>query len=75
MEKQFEDLGFFIEYHCEGKFIGTTLTKENNRDTIGYYSRIDSIANEDVLLLNNKKIKKGCKYHTYIYPMCGKINK
>jgi hypothetical protein len=29
-------------------------------------------AEEDVLLLNNKKIKKGCNYHTYIYPLCGK---
>lgn len=73
MQPKFEDIGFFIEYHSDGKFLGTTLINENNRNTIGYYSRIDSVAENDVQLLNNKKIKKGMKYHSYIYPMCGKL--
>jgi hypothetical protein len=74
MEPKFEDLGFFIEYHSDnGKFLGTTLTKENDRDSIGYYSRLDFIANEDIILQNNKKIKSGTKYRSYIYPMCGKL--
>jgi len=68
----FTDIGFFIEYHQNGKFIGTTLIDKNERENIGYYSRVDSIAEEDILLKNNKKIKKGSKYHTYIYPLCGK---
>ena len=69
---KFKEKGFFIEYHCNGKFIGTTLCDSNDRNEIGYYSRKNHFAEEDVLLLNNKKIKKGCNYHTYIYPLCGK---
>jgi hypothetical protein len=75
MIPKFENIGFFIEYHCEGKFIGTTLTDKNDRDIIGYYSRLDFICNEDILLDNKKKINKGKKYHTYIYPLCGKLKK
>lgn len=69
--KNFKDIGFFIEYHSNGKFIGTTLTDTNDRPTIGYYSRINHVAETDILLLNNKRIKKGTEYHTYIYPLCG----
>jgi hypothetical protein len=69
---KFKEIGFFIEYHCNGKFVGTTLCDTNNREVIGYYSKLEHFAEEDILLLNNKKIKKGTKYHTYIYPLCGK---
>ena len=70
--QKFEDIGFFIEYHSEGKFIGSILCDTNDRNCIGYYSRINSVAEQDIILDNKKKIKKGTKYHTYIYPLCGK---
>lgn len=72
MAQVFEDLGFFIEYHVDNKYIGSISIVENDRDTIGYYSRIESIATDDIKFKNNKVIKKGTKYVSYVYPMCGK---
>lgn len=73
MARKFEDLGFFIEYHVNNKYVGSITVLENDRDCIGYYSRKDSIANEDIKFKNNKVIKKGTQYHSYIYPLCGKV--
>jgi hypothetical protein len=72
MRQVFEDLGFFIEYHVNNKYVGSITVIENDRDCIGYYSRKDSIADEDIKFTNNKVIKKGTQYHSYIYPLCGK---
>ena len=73
---QFEKLGFFIEYMIDTKYIGTITIKQPDREEIGYYGRIDSVANQDILLDNNKRIKKGQSYYTRMYPLCGKyINK
>jgi|TARA_B110000495_G_C22909150_1_gene530831 hypothetical protein len=73
---QFEKLGFFIEYMIDTKYIGTINIKQPDREEIGYYGRIDSVANQDILLDNNKRIKKGQSYYTRMYPLCGKyINK
>ena len=73
---QFEKLGFFIEYMIDTKYIGTINIEQPDREEIGYYGRIDSVANQDILLDNNKRIKKGKSYYTRMYPLCGKyINK
>ena len=73
---QFEKLGFFIEYMIDTKYIGTINIEQPDREEIGYYGRIDSVANQDILLDNNKRIKKGQSYYTRMYPLCGKyINK
>jgi len=72
MAQIFEDLGFFIEYHVDNKYIGSLLVDNNDRKEIGYYSRKNEVAEQDILLGKNKVIKKGTKFHTYIYPLCGK---
>ena len=68
----FKDIGYFVEYLIDTKLIGTKIIKEADREEIGYYSRIDAIAEEDILLDNKKKIKKGQSYYTRLYPLCGK---
>ena len=72
MRQVFEDLGFFIEYHVNNKYVGSIMVIENDRDCIGYYSRKDNVADEDIKFKNNKVIKKGTQYHSYIYPLCGR---
>ena len=73
---QFEKIGYFIEYMIDTKYIGTITIEQPDRKEIGYYSRIDSVANQDILLDNKKRIKKGQSYYTRMYPLCGKyINK
>ena len=69
--KVFKDLGYFVEYCVDGKLIGTLLIDNPDREDIGYYSRIDAIANSDIKLQRNKIIKKGTKYYTRLYPLCG----
>lgn len=70
--KVFKDIGYFIEYWVQGKFTGTLLIDEPDRDDIGYYSRIDAIADKEIKLQRNKIIKKGTRYYTRLYPLCGK---
>ena len=73
---QFEKIGYFIEYMIDTKYICTITIEQPDRKEIGYYSRIDSVANQDILLDNKKRIKKGQSYYTRMYPLCGKyINK
>lgn len=73
MSKQvFKDIGYFVEYMVDNKYIGCKLINEPDRDEVGYYGRIDSIADEDIIFKGNKRIKKGEKYYTRLYPLCGK---
>jgi hypothetical protein len=67
----FKDIGYYIEYCVDGKLIGTLLVDNPDRDEVGYYSRIDAIADTDIKLQRNKIIKKGTKYYTRLYPLCG----
>ncbi len=69
--KVFKDIGYFVEYCVDGKLIGTLLIDNPDREEIGYYSRIDAVADSDIKLQRNKIIKKGTKYYTRLYPLCG----
>lgn len=67
-----EIIGYFEEYVVDSKFIGTLLCDEQKERVIGYYGKIEKIAESDIVLQNKKKIKKGQKYHTRYYPLNGK---
>ena len=69
---EFEKIGFFVEYIVNGKFIGTLNVDTNESGKIGYYSTEHYIADTDIKI-KNKTIKKGTKYYTRIYPLCGKL--
>ena len=71
MKTIFKDLGYFIEYFIDGKFIGTKMIDQPDREIIGYYGKIESIATDNIKLERNKIIKKGTKYYTRLYPLCG----
>ena len=64
-------IGFFEEFLIDGKFIGTKVCEEQNRE-IGYYGKQNHIANSDLILDNKKKIKKGQEYYTRYYPLNGR---
>ena len=68
---QFEQLGYFLEYMIEDKYIGSTTMDTPDRKEIGYYGRINAIAEEDIILDNKKRIKKGQSFYTRMYPLCG----
>ena len=69
---QFERLGYFLEYMIDDKYIGSTIMDAPDRKEIGYYGRIDEVANEDIIFKNKKRIKKGQSFYTRMYPLCGK---
>jgi hypothetical protein len=76
MATEFEHKGYFIEYMVGNKFMGTKNIAQPDRKEIGYYGRIDNVAENDIIFTNKKRIKKGQSYHTRMYPFCGKfINK
>lgn len=64
-------IGYFEEFLIEGKFIGTKVCQEQNRE-IGYYGKITKVADSDIILGNKKKIKKGQEYYTRYYPLNGR---
>lgn len=67
-----EIIGYFEEYVVDSKFVGTLLCDEQQSREVGYYGKIEKIAESDIVLQNKKKIKKGQKYHTRYYPLNGK---
>ena len=69
---QFEQLGYFLEYMIDDKFIGTTTLESPDRKEVGYYGRIDEVATQDIIFKNKKRIKKGQSFYTRMYPLCGK---
>lgn len=73
--KQFETIGYFLEYVIDTKLIGTKRIDKPDRDEVGYYSRINATATEDIILDNGKKIKSGQDYYTRIYPLNGRRSK
>lgn len=70
---KYEQLGYSVDYHVDGKYYGSITIKNPDREIIGYSGKIYSIANNDIIFGKNK-IKKGMKYYTYLYPLCGKSN-
>ena len=71
MTTHFEDLGYFLEYLVDGKYIGSINIDKPDREQIGYYGKIDAIAEKDIVFKNKKRIKKGQHYYTRMYPLCG----
>lgn len=67
--KQFETIGYFVEYIFETKLIGTKRIDTLDREAINYYSQINEIATQDIILDNGKKIKRGQKFYTRLYPL------
>tara|TARA_R110000803_G_scaffold23796_1_gene58051 strand:+ start:1904 stop:2125 length:222 start_codon:yes stop_codon:yes gene_type:complete len=72
--KVFKDIGYFLEYYIDGKYIGTTLIDQPDRDEIGYYGKQEAKADTDIKLQGKKTIKKGTNYYTRMYPLCGQKN-
>jgi hypothetical protein len=64
-------IGYFEEFMIDGKFIGTKVCQEQERE-IGYYGKEIHIANTDIILDNKKKIKKGQQYYTRYYHLNGR---
>ena len=71
----FENIGYFVEYLIDTKLIGTTVISEPDREEVGYNGTKHEVAQDDILLQRGKKIKKGTKYYTRLYPLCGKLQK
>lgn len=71
----FETIGYFLEYSCNGKYLGTkVIDKPLNRE-IGYSNRKTEALKKDIVLDNKKKIKKGTEVKSILYPLNGKIKK
>ena len=73
-EQSFENLGYFLEFWVDGKFIGTKNTTEKDREIFGYDGRTTHQAQADIIV-EKRKIKKGVEYMTIMYPLCGKAIK
>lgn len=70
MKNAFKNIGYFVEYMVDNKYVGSINISDPDRDEIGYYGRIDAIAKEDIVFSTKKRIKKGTHYYTRLYPLC-----
>lgn len=68
-------IGYFEEYIIDGKFVGIKSCQEQPDRVIGYYGTKRAIAENDILIDNKKKIKKGQSYYTRYYPLNGRIER
>jgi hypothetical protein len=71
MKNVFKNIGYFVEYMVDNKYVGSINVLKADREEIGYYGRIDAIAESDIVFSNKKRIKKGTHYYTRLYPLCG----
>lgn len=67
----FESKGFFKDYFLDGKFIGSLINVEQDRDVFGYYGRKKEVLTENIKF-KNKTIKKGTIVTTELQVICGK---
>lgn len=70
--KEPEIIGYFKEYYCDNKFIGSVTMNQNDHKGFGYDHRQHHLADE-TFRVGNKKIKKGSTYMTLVFPLCGRI--
>lgn len=72
---QFELLGYHVDFHIDGKYIGSVRIETADRLICGYNGRLYFTADEDFYVSKGKKItkiKKGQKYFTELQALCGK---
>lgn len=60
---------YFMEYYLDRKFIGTLMCDRINEREIGYFGKEFIDIEQDLILDNKRKIKKGNKVMTIIYPL------
>ena len=66
-----ETIGYFEEYFVNQKFVGTKMTEQQDRE-IGYYGKQVKVADDDIILDNKKRVKKGQEFYTRYYPLNGR---
>ena len=70
---KFENIGYYLYYMIDNKYIGSIVIEKPDRKQFGYYGRKHHTATKDIII-KNKKIKKGQRYTTYLNQLCGKSN-
>jgi hypothetical protein len=71
----FENLGYYKDlFALDNKYLGQ-IDSVKDSEEIGYYSRTKQIPNEDIIMKNGKKIKKGQEYISELRQYCGKVIK
>jgi hypothetical protein len=70
----FEILGYTKEYFIKNKLIGNIVVQEPDRKVYGYEGKVKEVLQDDIVLKNQKVIKKGTEVTTEIMPICGRAN-
>jgi hypothetical protein len=68
----YENCGYHIDFMVGNKYIGSVKTETPDRNVMGYNGRKQHYATEKITL-GKKSIDKGQTYHTYCYPICGRM--
>lgn len=63
--------GHYLEYYLDNKYIGKIRIDKIDREYYGYRGKIIQIATKDIHF-KNKKIKKGERFMTMLYPLNGR---
>lgn len=69
----FNKLGYFKEYYIDNKFIGT-IPCDKDREIFGFFGKMNEVLESEIILSNNRKIKKGAYVQTMLFEFCGQTN-
>lgn len=67
-----KELGYAKDYYCRGKYFGSIIIENKDRDKTGYEGRTNHVAKEP-FKVEKKRIRKGEVYQTMIMPLSGKL--
>lgn len=66
----FKKFGYFKEYYIGARFIGL-MPCDKDRETLGFFGQKDEVLDNEIILSNKRKIKKGTKVQTMLFEFCG----
>lgn len=68
----YENCGYHIDFMIGNKYVGSIKSDTPDREVMGYNGRKQHYATEKINF-GKKYIDKGQTYHTYCYPICGRM--
>lgn len=65
--------GYSKDWWVGGKYTGSTTIEKMDRKEFGYYGRENHTTEKEIVLNNKRKIRKGIKVMTELFPINGRI--
>lgn len=72
MQDTYKIHGYLVDYYVRKKYMGDIYLETPDRENFGYQGRQYTTLEQDIVLRNGRKIKKGTEIVTECIPICGR---